>query len=590
MTISLRRLRGCSASTTSWSTSAPRLDPARDPTHALADATDLRSDEVPAVEPGPLHSTSGSAVAKAVARQRRLERTQAAIAAAGYGRVEPKKLNELNPYSFDADGWCEPTEARVEAYDRPGPPVDVRARAASTDERRSVLAGHLRVLDEQPRRAVAWETLWDRWQRHPRHELVQPLFPVLDDDARRAVLRTEVAAFRVRTTRDDKASSVADCLLASGLSTANAALVLELLVELRHAWTSRSGNAVDAGYDDVNWRHACGELAQVLEIAADAGLGDDVSCDAALASLLSDCAKLRGNFLTHHVDGAVAAFSLLPRVMRIDTPRERQRVVGICQAIVEHQVGPPRFMANMVRMGIASQLRAVGAADDDSTVVLAGLYTKIADPMNPAHVDRSGDGVGCLRLSREERALLKLIELPEWYVPHPQTPWFQASSAVIDADSLVNYVTADGVGKIVAICGPGTPFHDPTVFHSIFSCGASFVDAVSVMSDVAMASVSRGLSSTKTLIEKVRFGVSRELAGGVLAFSLDGFDRLVAEEKVDLTGLKVRRLHGLAVVELGVGGDELPYWGQPLDYAAGGVAVETARLLRRKVADLLRAV
>src|SRR3712207_7928403 len=47
-----------------------------------------------------------------------------------------------------------------------------------------------------------------------------------------------------------------------------------------------------------------------------------------------------------------------------------------------------------------------------------------------------------------------------------------AATAVIDADSLVNYVTPDGVGKIVAICGPGTPFRDATVFHSIFSCGA----------------------------------------------------------------------------------------------------------------------
>ncbi len=511
------------------------------------------------------------------------------MAASGYGRVEPKKLNDLNPYSFDASGWCEPTEARVNAYDRKGPPVDVRAGQSAT-ERRSVLAGHLRALEQQPRRAVAWETVWDQWQRHPRGAVVHHLFPVLDDEERRHDLHAEVAAFRVRTTRNDKATSLAESLLSSGLSTANAEMVVALLVELRHAWTSRATDAVDAGYDDVNWRHACGELAQVLEIAADAGLGDDVSCDAALASLLSDSAKLRGNFLTHHVDGAVAAFLLLPRVMSVDTPRQRQRVVGICQAIVEHQVGPPRFMANMVRMGIASQLRAVGAADDVSTAVLAGLYTKIADPMNPEHVDRSANGVGCLRLTREERALLKLVDLPDWCVPHPQTPWFAASSAVIDADSLVNYVTADGVGKIVAICGPGTPFHDPTVFHSIFSCGASFVDAVSVMSDVAMGSVARGLSSTKTLIEKVRFGVARELDSGLLAFSLDGFDRLVAEEKVDLSGLKVRRINGLAIVELGKRGDALPYWGQPLDYADAGVAIEIARLVRRKVADLLRAV
>ncbi len=523
-------------------------------------------------------------------RQDRLKRARVALSTSSYGAVAPTKLNDLNPYSFDASGWCEPTEARVRAYDRQGPPVDQRA-SRSGEDKRSVLEGHLRALQAQPRRAVAWETLWDRWQNHPRLAIVQPLFPLLQSDTRRTTLHDEVASFRVRTTHDDQATPLVERLFASGLSTGNAELIVDVLVQLRHAWTSRAKDAVDAGYDDVNWRHACGELAQVIDIARDAGLGDDVTCDAALASLLSDCAKLRGNFLTHHVDGAIAAFLILPRVMRLDLPRDRQRVVGICQAIVEHQVGPPRFMASMARMGIRSVLQKVGAGVDDATAaVLEGLYQKIADPMNPAHVDRSAEGVGCLRLSREERALLKLIELPDWCVPHPLTPWFEASSAVIDADSLVNYVTADGVGKIVAICGPGTPFHDPTVFHSIFSCGASFVDAVSVMSDVAMVSVERGLLATRELIEKVRFGVARELERGLLAFANEDFDRILAEEKVDRSVLKVRRIHSLAVVELGTKAENLPYWGVPLNYDSVGRDIEAAKLIRRKVADLLRAV
>ena len=215
-----------------------------------------------------------------MARQHRLARTQAADA--GYGVIcSPKKLNDLNPYSFDADGWCEPTKARVKAYDRPGPPVDARA-GRDLGERRSVLAGHIRALKDQPRRAAAWETLWDRWRKHPRKEVVQHLFPALLDAQRKPKLYAEVAAFRVRTTRDERPTSLSECLLASGLSTGNADMILALLVEMRHAWTSRATDAVDAGYDDVNWRHACGELAQVLDIAADAGLGDDASCDAAL--------------------------------------------------------------------------------------------------------------------------------------------------------------------------------------------------------------------------------------------------------------------------------------------------------------------
>ena len=502
----------------------------------------------------------------------------------------PTKLNDLNPYSLDADGWCDPTETRVKQYDRKGPPVDDRARVDGKTNGRSIIDAHLAALLQQSRRGVAFEVLWDRWAAHPRLERVHTLFPWLSDAHRRHQLHEEVSGFLVRTTRDEP-TPLAEKLLSSGLSTLHASTVLKLLVELRHAWTSRSSDSADAGYDDVNWRHACGELAQVLDIAHDAGLGEDATADAALCSLLSDCAKLRGNFLTHHVDGAVAAFLLLPRVMPADTPRERQRVVGICQAILEHQVGPPRFMAAMCKMGIVAVLNKVGAGvDDNSAAVLDGLHAKIADPMNPAHVERTGDGYGALRLTRDERALLKLIDLPDWYVPHPLTPWFVMSSAVIDADSLVNYVTADGVGKIVAICGPGTPFQDPTVFHSIFSCGASFVDAVSVMSDVAMASVQLGLERTRTVIEKVREGVARELGRGVLAFPQDSFDRIVAEERVDLSLLKVRRLRGLVVVEVSGDINRLGYWSVPLDYKTPGGDVETAKLLRRKVADLLRSV
>lgn len=391
------------------------------------------------------------------ARDAAVERVREALEKTDYATPAEQKLNDLNPYSLDADGWCEPSDTKVKEYDRLGPPVDTRASLKAVDGR-SVIAGHIADLKQQSRRGVAYNGRWDAWERHPRLDIVSALFPLLDSAERRQALHVEVSSFLVRTTRDEP-QPLADKLLSSGLSTFHASVILKLLVELRHAWTCRSTGSADAGYDDVNWRHACGELAQVLDIAKDAGLGDDSTADAVLASLLSDCAKLRGNFLTHHVDGAVAAFVLLPRVLPTETPKERARVIGILQAILEHQVGPPRFMAAMVKMGIKAMLNKVGADVDVKTLaVLDGLHAKIADPMNPVHVERTGDGYGALRLTREERALLRLIDLPDWYVPHPLTPWFEVSSAVIDADSLVNYVTADGVGKIVAICGPGTPF------------------------------------------------------------------------------------------------------------------------------------
>ena len=37
------------------------------------------------------------------------------------------RLNDLNPYSLDANGWCEPSFSKANAYEREGPPPDARA-------------------------------------------------------------------------------------------------------------------------------------------------------------------------------------------------------------------------------------------------------------------------------------------------------------------------------------------------------------------------------------------------------------------------------------------------------------------------------
>ncbi|MBM4279869.1 MAG: hypothetical protein FJ137_03680 [Deltaproteobacteria bacterium] len=521
---------------------------------------------------------------------RRRRRRPAATGAAPASPADPpaRRLNDLNPYSLNAEGWCDPTDSRVQRYDRAGPPADVRADPARRTGR-SALAAQIEALAQQSARGVAWEALWDRWQQHPRLPVVGALFPRIDDAGSKTALRAEASAFVVRTAGNG-GRPLSARLARSGLSAEAAGVVLDLLVELRHAWKHRAGNVADAGYDDLNWRHTCGELAQLLDLAAEVRLQPQQVVDAALVSLLSDAAKLRGNFLTHHIDGAIAAVAVLPRVLPVQAPRDRQRIVGLCQAILEHQVGPPRFMATMVRLAIAGALRKLGLEGGAAYTILDGLAARIADPMNPAHVERHAEGYGVLRVSRDERSLLKLVDLHDWYVPHPLTPWFAASSLVIDADSLVNYVTADGVGKIVAICGPGTPFCDQTVFHSIFSCGASFVDAVSVMSDAAMASVERGLATTRERIDKVRAGMARELGRGLIAFPRDTFEHIAGEEGVDVTQLKVRRLRGLTVVQTGYAIEALPYWSAPLDYATDGHDARIARLIRRKVADLLRAV
>ncbi|OGQ18441.1 MAG: hypothetical protein A2138_14375 [Deltaproteobacteria bacterium RBG_16_71_12] len=489
------------------------------------------------------------------------------------------RLNDLNPYSLDANGWCDPTNSRADAYERDGPPPDTRA----TDEKSAgELARRLAALRRSARRPIAVEKLYRHWAEHPRRDVVRELFPMLKGTERRAALRREVGRVRVRSTSGhvvDLATKVREC---DALTPLESQRIVDVLVDLRHAWKTRDA---DAGYDDINWRHAVAEIGQILDIAEQNGLTPVATEDAVLASMFSDAAKLKGNFLTHHIDGAVAAALVLPRFVDVEREGGRARVVAICQAILEHQVGPPRFMAQMVRMGIEEAARQQGFPLDG----LEGLHAKIADPFNPDHLVLHADGYGVLKLDERERALLAHVGLDAWYGPHPSTPWFAASSAVIDADSLVNYVTPDGVGKIVAICGPGTPFRDPTVFHSIFSCGASFVDAVSVMSDVAMPAVREGVAHTRSVIEDVRARVSTEIDEGWLHFSPRELKVIASEEAVDLDKLVTKKRDGEVLVDVPwLDGGHLPYWNTQLDYAADGASFEFAKLLRRRVADLLR--
>jgi hypothetical protein len=498
-------------------------------------------------------------------------------------------LNRLNPYSLDANGWCEPTDSRALAYEREGPPADPRASVVSGGDREHIARqlGELRKIKGPP---VAVEPLYHAWAEHPRREAVSALFPELRGSHRRQALRREVGRVRVRSARGeviDLETKVRGC---PAIAEAEAERILEVLVDLRHAWKTRDA---DAGYDEINWRHACQEVGQILDVAEESRLDAFATEDAVLASLFSDAAKLKGNFLTHHIDGAVGAALVLPRFLDMDHEEGRTRLVTICQAILEHQVGPPRFMAQMVRMGIEEQHRvlvASGRVDEAGSLEgLEGLQQKIADPLNPQHVTLHPHGYGVLDVDEREAALLARVGLPAWYVPHPATPWFVASSAVIDADSLVNYVTPDGVGKIVAICGPGTPFHDATVFHSIFSCGASFVDAVSVMSDTAMSAMRDGVQRTRSTIEEVRAQVLSEIEEGWLYFSPNEFRVIVEEEDVDVAMITSTRRDGEILVDVPWSdGANLPYWNVPLDYAEKNAAYEFAKLLRRRVADLLR--
>jgi hypothetical protein len=501
-------------------------------------------------------------------------------------RKKKPGLAELNPYSLDHNGWCDPTDHRAHAYERGGPPADPRANVHGPRTKSGRL--DIALVNGAPSVAVAVEKLYAQWAEHARKDVVASLFPPLNSVPRRTSLRREVGKVRVRSARGDVvdlAAKVRDC---RALSPVAAQRIMDVIVDLRHAWKTRdiALDGVDAGYDEINWRHVCQEVGQILDGAEASLLTAEETEDAVLASLFSDAAKLKHNFITHHIDGAVAAAFVLPRFLDVTTHAGRLRVVAICQAILEHQVGPPRFMAQMVRSALSAGALAAKNAHAKASE-LDAIHAKIADPLK--HVTLHADGYGVLDVDARESELLASVGLPAWYVPHQGTPWFKASRAVIDADSLVNYVTPDGVGKIVAICGPGTSFQDPTVFHSIFSCGASFVDAVSVMSDTAMPALREGVEQTRAAIDDVRARILVELEEGWLHFAPAEFRKIVREEGVDVDKLTSTRREGEILVDVPwQDAGQLPYWNTALDYAANDAAFEFAKLIRRRVADLLR--
>src|SRR5688572_30614328 len=153
------------------------------------------------------------------------------------GRRGPR-LNDLNPYSIDANGWCEATGTRAEDYDREGPPPDPRADVADDHEQRgrSTIERHLIALMKVAPIPVRVEKLFAHWMQHARREQVAPLFPTLRGSERRTALRREIGRVKVRSAAGqvvDLATKVRDCTVLTPLESQR---ILDVIVDLRHAW------------------------------------------------------------------------------------------------------------------------------------------------------------------------------------------------------------------------------------------------------------------------------------------------------------------------------------------------------------------
>lgn len=314
--------------------------------------------------------------------------------------------------------------------------------------------------------------------------------------------------------RDGRVTDVHTKLMADErLAPAQKERVLKVLAEVHDSYARLddqvpAGHA-DKGYQVVNWKHTRGEIDQVLEATRAAGLRPQEVEDALLASIFSDAVKAPANFITHNVDGAAATAQVMSRHLDLTVPGNLARLEGLVLAAKEHQVGPPRFMAMIVRSMLN---RALGAsATDADKAAVTRIHDKIADPLNKAHHTAAGNEVA---FTAEERSLLGRIGVTEWTVPHEPSAHHRISRAVIDGDSLINYASPDGWAKIAAIRGPdrGPFFEDKTVFDSLASARASYDDAFSVLTETSKPLATAGLARTERSLERVRSHVDGWLA------------------------------------------------------------------------------
>ncbi len=299
------------------------------------------------------------------------------------------------------------------------------------------------------------------------------------------------------------------------------ALVREAFLRLENIDPTISKAPRRGGYQwNMNWKHIRAEIDQVLEAAKLLGLNPTETRDAIIASIFSDSIKTKGNFIVHNIHGAQGAAQALSYFLDTRDADNLASIERIVRAVREHQIAPPEFMARVVSILISKKLQGKGEVKTD-TVCGSGqngsvgrIYTKISDPFNKEHLNPD---LTRIAFDDEEHKLLALIEIEEWYVPHPDNPDSMIAHAVIAGDHSINYNHPEGFAKIALIRGPDTEaiFEDPTVLHSLDSAVNSFADSFRVIRPEVHSLAISGLRRTKTAVERVT-AIMRELFSGII--------------------------------------------------------------------------
>lgn len=323
----------------------------------------------------------------------------------------------------------------------------------------------------------------------------------------RAALENELGGIKLPSASGKRETSLERIKNAPGLSSAQKERLLDVLAEVKHAY-AKVGEQIGAepggrAYQDVNWKHTRIEVVRVVDVIAAGKLSPHEAETALLASVLSDSVKTPKNFIVHNVHGAHAAQLVLSRLL---PPPSAELVEDVVKATLEHQIGPPNFMGNVV---LAGALRNAGV----DGALAATIGAKVSKPFDAKNL--TADRTQIAFTPAEKEALAK-VGVTAWTVPHEGSRHGKASRAVIDGDSLVNYSCPDGWAKLAALHGPGQPafLQEPTWKEALVSMAPnhasalkSYNDAHSVVSESSRSMYEGGYRRTLQAIDRVEQGL-----------------------------------------------------------------------------------
>lgn len=383
----------------------------------------------------------------------------------------------------------------------------------------------------------------------------QELFPPLADEARSlAALKQDLEEVPVLDRNSQVINVYQKIENEEKLSREDKDVIWKCLALVREAYLHLEKQERDTshrGYQwNMNWKHTRAELDQVYEASLVLGLNSEDTRDAIIASIFSDSVKTRGNFIIHNIHGSQAAAQALSYIWGNSSINSIERIV---LAIKQHQIAPPTFMARTVAQMLCQKLDLdsferiqLHPSNADKHLnnlqhTVCSIYAKIKDPYRKEYLTAELDRI---HFAKEEKELLHLLGIEDWWVPHPELPGSIIAHALIAGDHSINYNNPDGFAKIALIRGPATEsvFEDATIYDSLESAMASFTDSFNILLPEAKNLALAGIRRTHAAVTRV-LRIMTELFSGIVIGSREEAHLVTGRQRVQVALERCRIKH-----------------------------------------------